>query len=77
MVEHHADRQSTTGRLGDAFGDLLVRSLMEKRREDPKGFAPLYEELKAQPDIPVAQIEPGDQVITRGTQDYANGKAIG
>jgi len=30
-----------------AFGDLLVRGLMEKRREDPKGFAPLYEELLA------------------------------
>lgn len=30
-----------------AFGDLLVRALMEKRREDPKGFAPLYEELLA------------------------------
>jgi len=30
-----------------AFGDLLVRSLMEKRRENPQGFAPLYEELLA------------------------------
>ncbi|MFZ5727864.1 MAG: M3 family oligoendopeptidase [Pseudomonadota bacterium] len=30
-----------------AFGDLLVRGLMEKRREDPKGFAPLYEDLLA------------------------------
>jgi oligoendopeptidase F len=30
-----------------AFGDLLVRSLMEKRREDPKGFAPRYEQLLA------------------------------
>jgi len=30
-----------------AFGDLLVRALMEKRREDPQGFAPLYEELLA------------------------------
>jgi oligoendopeptidase F len=30
-----------------AFGDLLVRSLMEKRREDPQGFAPLYEKLLA------------------------------
>ncbi len=30
-----------------AFGDLLVRALMEKRREDPKTFAPLYEELLA------------------------------
>ena len=30
-----------------AFGDLLVRGLMEKRREDPKGFAPRYEQLLA------------------------------
>ncbi|MFA7647013.1 MAG: M3 family oligoendopeptidase [Phenylobacterium sp.] len=30
-----------------AFGDLLVRALMEKRREDPAGFAPLYEDLLA------------------------------
>jgi oligoendopeptidase F len=28
-----------------AFGDLLVRALMEKRREDPAAFAPLYEDL--------------------------------
>jgi phenylalanine-4-hydroxylase len=37
-------------------------------------FAPLYEELKALPDIPVAQIEPGDVVLTKGTQDYAKAK---
>jgi oligoendopeptidase F len=30
-----------------AFGDLLVSALMEKRREDPAGFAPLYEQLLA------------------------------
>ena len=30
-----------------AFGDLLVRGLMEKRLSDPVGFAPLYEELLA------------------------------
>ena len=30
-----------------AFGDLLVRGLMEARRENPKGFAPLYEGLLA------------------------------
>ena len=30
-----------------AFGDLLVSALMEKRREDPVAFAPLYEELLA------------------------------
>ena len=34
-------------------------------------FAPLYEQLKALPDIPVAQIEPGDRVITEGTQAHA------
>jgi oligoendopeptidase F len=30
-----------------AFGDLLVSALMEKRREDPEAFAPLYEQLLA------------------------------
>ncbi|OXE35426.1 MAG: oligoendopeptidase F [Phenylobacterium zucineum] len=30
-----------------AFGDLLVRGLMEARREDPQAFAPLYENLLA------------------------------
>ncbi|QNQ07901.1 phenylalanine 4-monooxygenase [Sphingomonas alpina] len=38
-------------------------------------FAPLYETLKALPDIPVAAIDPADVVITHGTQDYANAKA--
>jgi len=37
-------------------------------------FAPLYERLKAQPDIPIAAILPEDEVMTRGTQDYARGK---
>jgi oligoendopeptidase F len=30
-----------------AFGDLLVEALMEKRLEDPQGFAPRYEALLA------------------------------
>jgi oligoendopeptidase F len=30
-----------------AFGNLLVEALMEARRRDPAGFAPLYEELLA------------------------------
>jgi phenylalanine-4-hydroxylase len=38
-------------------------------------FAPLYEKLKAQDDIAVAEILDSDGVITRGTQDYARGKA--
>ncbi|MGE7206268.1 phenylalanine 4-monooxygenase [Sphingomonas sp. NPDC019816] len=38
-------------------------------------FAPLYAEIKALPDIPVAEIVPGDEVVTRGTQEYARAKA--
>jgi phenylalanine-4-hydroxylase len=38
-------------------------------------FAPLYAEIKALPDIPVAAIVDGDDVMTRGTQDYARAKA--
>ena len=38
-------------------------------------FAPLYETLKAQDDIPVAAIVEGDEVLTHGTQEYARGKA--
>ncbi len=38
-------------------------------------FAPLYEALKELPDIPVAEIVEGDEVVTRGTQAYARGKA--
>jgi oligoendopeptidase F len=30
-----------------AFGTLLVEALLEARRKDPKGFAPLYEDLLA------------------------------
>jgi len=37
-------------------------------------FAPLYDRIKAQPDIPIAEILPEDGVMTRGTQDYARGK---
>jgi len=37
-------------------------------------FAPLYEEISAQPDIRIAEILPEDTVITRGTQDYARAK---
>lgn len=38
-------------------------------------FAPLYAEIKALPDIPVAEIVPGDEVVTYGTQAYARAKA--
>jgi phenylalanine-4-hydroxylase len=38
-------------------------------------FAPLYQALDGTTDIPIAEIVEGDQVITRGTQDYARSKA--
>ncbi len=38
-------------------------------------FAPLYGEMLAEPDIPIATILPEDSVITRGTQDYARNRA--
>ena len=38
-------------------------------------FAPLYKEIMAKPDVPVAQILPDDIVLTHGTQDYAREKA--
>ena len=37
-------------------------------------FAPLYAQIKALPDIPVAEIVDGDEVLTHGTQDYAKGR---
>ena len=37
-------------------------------------FAPLYEALKRQPDIPVAELLPEDRLLTRGTQDHARDK---
>ncbi|QKR99707.1 phenylalanine 4-monooxygenase [Sphingomonas sp. CL5.1] len=38
-------------------------------------FAPLYEAIKHRPDIPVAELLPEDEVLTRGTQAYALAKA--
>jgi phenylalanine-4-hydroxylase len=40
-------------------------------------FAPLYAEMKAKADIPVAEIVPGDTVLTHGTQDYARSRVAG
>lgn len=38
-------------------------------------FAPLYRLLETLPDIAIADIVEGDEVITRGTQNYARSKA--
>ena len=37
-------------------------------------FAPLYARLKQLPDVPVAEILPKDEVITRGTREYARSR---
>ena len=48
--------------------DELLRQTVET------DFAPLYAEIIGKPDIPIAEILPGDAVITRGTQEYARSK---
>jgi phenylalanine-4-hydroxylase len=45
--------------------DTLLRATVET------DFAPLYGEILTQPDVPVATILPGDEVITRGSQAHA------
>ncbi|MET4897562.1 phenylalanine 4-monooxygenase [Sphingomonadaceae bacterium jetA1] len=49
--------------------EALLRTTLET------DFAPLYAEIRALPDIPVAEIVAGDAVMTHGTQDYARRKA--
>lgn len=49
--------------------DELLRVTVES------DFAPLYAEILAQPDIPIAEIVEGDRVITRGSQEYARAKS--
>jgi phenylalanine-4-hydroxylase len=39
-------------------------------------FAPLYRRLAALDDIAIADIVPGDEVITRGTQAYASARTV-
>lgn len=48
--------------------DALLKATVET------DFAPLYEGLRALPDIPVAEVVEEDTVLTSGTQDYARGK---
>ncbi|WP_066782072.1 phenylalanine 4-monooxygenase [Sphingomonas sp. CCH5-D11] len=49
--------------------DELLRATVET------DFAPLYDAIKQQPEIAVAEIVSDDEVITRGTQDYAATKS--
>jgi len=52
----------------DSFDQLL-------RQTQETDFAPLYERLRASPDLAIADILPDDGVITRGTQSYAKERA--
>ena len=45
-----------------------LQALLDATLQD---FAPIYDRLSRAPDIPIAAIEPGDTVITRGDQSYA------
>ncbi len=49
--------------------EQLLRTTLET------DFAPLYARLETLPDIAIAEILPGDAVITRGTQAYVRQKA--
>ena len=49
-----------------------LEALLEATRKD---FGPLYAQLEQASDIPIAEILPEDQVITRGTQAYATSRA--
>src|SRR3546814_3630875 len=49
--------------------DELLRVTLET------DFAPLYAELDSLPDIDIAQLVEGDEIVSRGTQEYPAAKA--
>ncbi|WP_421931880.1 phenylalanine 4-monooxygenase [Phenylobacterium sp.] len=49
-----------------------LQALLDATLQD---FAPIYQRLSGAADIPIAAIEAGDQVFTRGSQAYAVAKA--
>ena len=54
---------------------FVIPSFEELLRQTAEtDFAPLYAEILAQPDIPIATILPDDDVITHGTQAYAESR---
>jgi phenylalanine-4-hydroxylase len=54
---------------------FVIPSFDALLRATETDFAPLYAAMDGLPDIPIAEIVEGDQVITWGTQAYARGKA--
>ncbi len=67
-TEYRIDDYQQTYFVIDSFEDLL-------RRTSDADFAPLYAELEALDDLPVTTILPEDEVLTVGTQEYAEAKA--
>ena len=52
----------------ESFEDLLHQTL-------DQDFAPIYAAMNAKEDLAITDVLPQDKVYTRGTQDYASGKA--
>jgi phenylalanine-4-hydroxylase len=68
QTDYRIDDYQQTYFVIPSFEELL-------RQTVETDFAPLYDEIVGAPAIPVAQIVPSDEVITRGTQAYAMSKA--
>ena len=68
----------TEYRIGDFQQNYFVIPSFDEllRLTVETDFAPLYAEIMAQPDVPVAEILPDDLVLTYGTQAYAQEKAV-
>jgi phenylalanine-4-hydroxylase len=54
---------------------FVIPSLEALRAATLQDFGPLYAALARSKDIPIAAIEPTDEVFTRGHQEYAKAKA--
>ena len=63
-TKYRIDDYQQTYFVIDSFEDLL-------RQTQEADFAPLYEKLEDLPDLEITTILPEDEVITRGTQEYA------
>ena len=50
---------------------FVIDSFEQLKRDTLQDFGPVYERLKGAGDIAIDAILPGDEVITRGTQAYA------
>jgi phenylalanine-4-hydroxylase len=53
---------------------FVIDSLQQLLDQTLQDFGPLYARLKTAPDLAVDAILPTDQVLTRGTQAYAQGR---